>query len=128
MQIKKQHLEVFFLALRGTENVLSLAESRIRDSFMKPLAEVTETYVNDRNKIYVAFCKKDEDGKPAWVDGNKYEFDNEKVEEINKELTTLAEEEVELTPPLFLKEMIEKTEWKPKVGEAALLDEVLTKL
>ncbi len=132
MTIKKANLEVFFYALKGTEGVLTLAESRVRDAFIKPLAEYTDTYLKDRQKIFETFCLKKEDGTndlKTEKDGTQsYQFPTEKLEEINKELKTLAEEEVELEAPEKLKEILEKTEWKPKTGEVAIFDEIITKL
>lgn len=136
MTVKKSHLEVLFHSLKGTEGVLTLAESRIRDSFIKPVAEATETYFKDRTKIYETFCIKKEDGTPDFivtkdkdgVDQTSYQFPPEKLEEINKELITLSEEEVSFEDNEKLKEILEKTEYKPKVGETALLDEVISKL
>lgn len=133
MKIKKISLEALFYALKGTEGVLSLSESRARDSFMKPVGEFADTYNADKVKIYEAFAMKKEDGSIDFKvekskGGNEtksYQFSPEKLTEINKELTTLAQETVELPELSTLKEMLEKTTYKPKVGESALLDEIL---
>lgn len=128
MKIEKSKLEALFNFTKGTENMLSLKESRERDIFIKPLAEVTQTYYEDRNKIYITFCLKNEDGSPALVEGNKYEFPPEKVDEINAELKTLNEEEVEIKTFAITKEILEKSEYKPKIGETEIIDEILAKL
>jgi len=128
MKLKKQHLEVLLNFTKGTEGQLSLAESRLRDSFIKPLSEVTQAYFDDRNKIYLAFCFKNEDGTPALKDGDKYEFARENIDEVNKELLTLADEEVELETPANLKEILEKSEYKPKLLEAEVIDNIINSL
>lgn len=128
MTIKKSYLETLFLFTKGTENVLNLADSRLRDTFIKPLFEITKVYIEDRNKIYLEYCLKNEDGSPELLDGDKYQFPNEKLEEINKELEILGNEEVEVGTHEKLKEILEKSEYKPKVGEAEIIDEILAKL
>ena len=60
MKIPKKCLEVCFLTLKETE--LSLADSRIRDAFMKKLEESINTFYIDRKKVLEKFCKKNEDG------------------------------------------------------------------
>lgn len=127
MKLKKQYLETLFATVKGTEGVLNLAESRIRDEFLKKLVEPTDTFIKDRAKIYETFAIKKEDGSLDLVDGNKYQFPPEKIDEINAELKTLVEEEVEFDTPEKLKEIIEKTDYKPKVGESDIIDEI-TKL
>lgn len=130
MKLKKSSLEALFSLTKGTEGVLNLQESRVRDSFIKPLQEVTQTYFDDRNKIYLEFCNKKEDGSPDLLEGDKYQFPKDKLEEINKELLTLADEEVEVNTtdnPAQIKGILEKSEYKPKVMEAEVIDEVLNK-
>lgn len=127
MRLLKRNLETVFLAFRGTEGVLSLKEARVRDPFMKELTEVTSRFEVDRKKIYEKFCKKNEDGTPDTAD-NKYSFDAEVVEEVNAELATLLDEEVEIEASEGLKEILEKTDYRPKSGETEIIDEVLAKL
>lgn len=128
MKIKKLHAEILFATIKGAEGILSLADSRIRDAFLKDFVEDVKTYLNDKSGIYQTFCKKDEDGNPALVDGDKYEFEKKDLEEINKELLILSEEEIDVPACDKLKEFIEKSEYKPKVGEAEIIDEILAKL
>ena len=128
MKIKKLSLETLFNFAKGTENVLSLTESRVRDSFIKPLSEITQTYFDDRNKIYLAFCLKKEDGTPDFKNGNQYQFPSEKLSEINKELLILANEEIEVNfsdNPQQIKGILEKSEYKPKLLEAETIDSIL---
>lgn len=130
MQLQKKYLEILFNVLKGTEGELNLAESRIRDSFIKPVADVTDTYFKDRAKIYEAFCLRKEDGSVDFLikDGStSYQFPPEKLEEINKELITLGDEEVELPQNDKIPEFIDKTKYSPKVGEMEIIDEILTK-
>ena len=128
MQTKKINLEVFFNFVKGTEGQLSLSEARARDIFIKPLAELTQSFFEDREKIYKEFCLKNEDGTPALIDGDKYEFSPEDLEQINKELNILANEEVEINTYAISKAILEKSEYKLKVGEADIIDEILAKI
>jgi len=129
MKTTKQCLEVFFLTLKGTEDVLNLAESRVRDAFMKKVATELDTFYADRKKIYEKFCDKDEQGKPIITD-DKYTFLNANMEELNKELQTLADEEVEIPTDKSeeIKSFIEKTEYKPRIGQSELIDKILGKM
>jgi len=128
MKIKKVQLETLFNVTKGTEGVLTLAESRVRDTFIKPLLEHTQRYLEDKQTIYKEYCLKDEKGEPQLVDGDKYEFPKEKLEEINKELVTLSDEEVELETPENIKEILEKTTYLPKIYEAEIIDELINSL
>ncbi len=129
MQIKKAHLEVFFNTLKSTEGVLNLTESRIRDTFMKPLFEVTRTFIEDRENIFQNFCVRDEEKKPILLEGKKYQFEPSVTKEVENELNTLNNEEVELKPlySAELKAILEKTTYSPKVGEVEIIDEILAK-
>lgn len=120
MNVKKQHLETLYLVVKGTENILNLSESRKRDAFMKRLTEALETFYKERKVVYEKLCDKNEDGTPSIIE-NRYTFQN--AEEVNKELTTLLEETVELPP--FEVSILEKTEYKPKIGEAEIIDEII---
>ena len=132
MKVKKQHLEIFFLTLRGTDGVLSLADARIRDAFMKPLGEAVDTMVADRTKIYEKFCDKDEDGKPDTAEG-MYHFSPDIRAEADAELKTLMNEEADVeikwgVTPAKIKEIMEKSDYKPKYGEAEVIDEIIKAL
>lgn len=127
LKLQKKCLVPFFLALRETDGVLSLKDARIRDGFLKTLKEMTATFEVDRKAIYEHYCVKKEGGVPDIVN-DAYTFKPEVQEELIKELTMLLEEEVELPDTKGLKEILEKTEYKPKTGEAELIDEVLAKL
>lgn len=123
MKIKKGNLEVLFNVVKGTEGVLSLSESRARDAFAKPLKELVETFINDRNSIYDSFSISKElqpDGKTiTWI------FPPEKQEEIQKELETLVSEEVEVEAAPVVKEILEKTTYSPKIGESEVIDSLI---
>jgi len=119
---------VLFNVAKGTEGVLTLPEARIRDNFLKPIIELTQNFYDDREKIYREYCIKNEDGTPALKDGTKYEFNKDKVEQIDMELKTLMSEEVEITAPDTIKEILEKTTYSPKLGEADVIDELLASL
>jgi len=125
--MQKRYLEILFQVLKGTEGVLNLAESRKRDSFIKEVGKALETFYADRLAIYVKFCRKKEDGTPDIID-DKYHFEPEVVKEADAELKILLDEEVNLTVPENIKEIIEKTTYAPKVGEVELIDELTEKL
>lgn len=125
MQIKKSYLEVLYLVLKETE--LNLAGSRTRDNFLKKLEDPLNTYYTDRTKIYTEYCNKKEDGTPDTEDG-LYHFNQEVKEALVKELDVLNNEVVELSAPEELKDIIEKTNYKPKVGEVEAIDEILKNL
>lgn len=116
MQLEKKYLLTFFLALKETDSQLSLKEARIRDSFMKPLLEAAQTYEKDRNNIYKTYGELKED---------KYHFKPEDVEKVNSEIEELNNETVELPATPSLKEILEKTEYKPKIGESEQIDHIL---
>lgn len=126
MNIQKGKLEVLLNFTKGTTGLLTLAESRIRDTFAKGVADKTQEYLNEREEIYKHFCIKKEDGTPDLKDGNKYQFNPADLDAINAELKTLADEEVEITKPDGIKEILEKSEYKPQMGEAEIIDELVT--
>lgn len=125
--MQKKHLELFYNLLKGTDGVLNLSESRIRDSVMKTVEQPLIQFGEDRKKIYETFCDKDENGKPDIADG-KYKFTDPVLPEVNKELKTLYEEPVNLTLIAGVKEILEKTNYTPKYGEMELVDEIISKL
>lgn len=120
--MKKSQLETLFNVLKGTEGTLNLAESRRRDAYLKPLIEALETFYKDRVKIYEKFCTKKEDGTPD-IEGGKYIFPTESLEETNKELETLSQETITIEGDI--KDLLEKSEYKFKIGEAEILDKIL---
>ncbi len=129
MTLKKSSLEAIFNLAKGTEGRISLIEARVRDSFIKPLQELTQTYYDDREKIFKVFCLKKEDGTPDLLEGDKYQFkEKEKIEEMNKELITLSEEEVEFSVPNTIKPILEKSDYMPKIFESEIIDDFFSKL
>lgn len=132
MKVKKQNLEVFFKVLRGTDGVLSLQDARVRDAFMKPLGAAVDTMGAERNKIYDKYCTKDEDGNPDTTDG-RYKFEKDIVEEVNAELALFMEEVVDVpyewgVGATKLKEIVDKSQYKPAYGEAAQIDEIIKEI
>lgn len=125
MKIKKQLLEPLYNLTKGTGGVLSLSEARKRDVFFQELEKIVARFDEDRQKIYKAFCIKKEDGTPDLKDGDKYQFPVDKVEEMNTELENLYAEEEEIETAQDLKLILEKSEYKPKINESVLIDEVL---
>lgn len=127
MKLEKKYLEVLYKTIKGTEGVLTLAEGRIRDAFMKDVTEATTQFENDRRVIYEKFCTKTEDDKPDVSDG-KYHFKPSDVKDIQSELDVLYAEEVELPDNERIKEIIERTQYKPEIGEAEKIDHIISKL
>lgn len=125
MNLPKKYLELFFNILSETD--LGLADARLRDSVVKSLQEPFKDYNLARKTIYETFCNKTEDGKPD-IQDDKYHFSPDVTESVNKELITLLEEEVSIVVenPEKLKEILENTSYKPKVGEAEAIDVILT--
>jgi len=122
MKVKKQYLEILFSTLKGTENLLSIAESRKRDAFLKELAPKLDNFYKERSFIYETFCDKKEDGTPDIRD-DQYRFDPAKLEEINSELETLGNEQVIIDLPI--NGILEKSEYKPKLGEVEIIDKLI---
>lgn len=129
IHVPKKYLEIFFHLAKGTEGVLSLKEARIRDHFLKSFIPIVQTFEEDRKKIFEKFCTKTEDGSPDVADG-QYKFDKGVQKELTEELELLHEEAVEISvlTPEILKDILERSEYKPKVGEAEVIDEILAKL
>ncbi len=130
MTIQKKNIEVVFLALKETSP--NLADARIRDSFLKPLGEALDQLNRDKTAIYVQYCDKNEDGSPKIELGN-YHFKTEDIDTINEELNTLFDETVDIptdnpSVPEKLKELIEKTNYSPKIGEVEIIDSFIATL
>lgn len=129
MTIKKGELETLYLLTKGTEGQLNLAESRTRDAFMRPLLAATQTFEAERRAIYEKFCKKNEDGTPD-VAENLYVFPPDVLEDVQSELKTLYFEDasVPVTMPEALKNVLERSAYSPKIGEAEVIDSLLARI
>jgi len=127
MQIKKKILEPLLKTLQGTEGLLDFRTSRIRDKFVLELIEITNRFLKDKSKIINLFCKRDENDKPIMID-NKFQFKEEDIEEINKELVTLYEEKENIEFPEEITEIIKKSNYKPLIGETEMIDEIINEL
>lgn len=130
MTLEKKELEMVFNVLKETN--LNLQDSRIRDSFLKQVGIELDQFNKDKTAIYLEYCDKNEDGTPEIVDG-KYHFQNNVLEKINDEITTLLSETVELSidnPDTLdkIKSFVEKTDYSPKIGEVEIIDSFITKL
>ncbi len=126
MVFKKKYLVVFLKALQETN--LNLVDSRIRDEFHKSLFETTREFEIGQQAIFKEFCIKNKDGEPEMTEKGEYQFNvGEPSESVKKETEILLEEEVELTPknPAKIKEFLDLTEYKPKVGESEIIDEII---
>lgn len=125
MKISKKHLELLALLVKEVE--LNLADARVRDSVFKQLVDHITEFGEAKKKIIETFCNKDEDGKPL-IEDNKYSFKTEVIDDLNKEFDVLVGEEVEikLDSTDKLKEIIEKTSYKPKTGEMEQIDTIIS--
>lgn len=125
MKIQKKYLEVLFCAVRDCTG-LGLVEARVRDSFLLEITPAVDKFFVDRKKIYEHFCNKKADGTPDLLEGTKYVFAPEVTKEINEALEVLfaEEEEIAVTDGTIAK-FISATEYKPKVGESKMIDEII---
>lgn len=126
MHFQKKYLEIFIKTLKESE--LSLAEARFRDSLAKALVDAYNQYLEDRATIFKKFCDKNLDGSPTIVE-DQYHFKSEVLDDVNAELIILGDEEITFSSdPEKAKQIIEKTEYKAKTGEALSVDELLNQL
>lgn len=127
MTTEKKNLELLYLVLKETK--LTLTDARIRDRFMKSVGEQYEAFQKDRTAIYHEYCDKNEVGEPEITDGN-YHFKNEVLEQVNKELNILYNEQVGFEPQQKekIKEFIESTLYSTKPGEAEIIDSFIEQL
>ncbi len=116
--MKKKFCELLYTVLAGTEGALGFADSRIRDEFMKVLKEKVIEYQEARNKLLTSL------GKPMPEKEGYYSF----TPEYNKELEILNEEVMALPNQPKIKEFVALTSYRPKIGEAEMLDEALATL
>lgn len=126
MKIQKKYLELLFRAVSGYKTD-KLADARIRDSFLKTLSDNVDTFIKDRNDVYVKFCNKDEEENPIITD-NKYTFKKEVIVDLNKELNILIEEEIDIESSSNnekIKEFIENSKYETEAGESLAIDEIL---
>lgn len=123
MKLQKKYLELLFKVVKDYKTS-KMVQARIRDGFLRELSVSTDQFIKDRNDIYIKFCNKNEAGEPDIVD-DKYKFEPKLLEEINTELKTLGEEEVELKTPPELKNMIEESSYETQAGETTIVDEII---
>jgi len=127
MKIKKSHLKVFIEALAGSDE-LNLRDSRTRDGAIKKLAEAHEEFVADSKKVVLEFCEKGEDGEPNMQvrNGNTtYNFSKEELVKYQDETNLLNEEKISFVATDDIVAFVEDTNYKPKVGGAEIIYEVL---
>lgn len=114
--MKKKHLEVLIKVFQNTK--LNLAESRMRDTFLKSLYEAHKTYTEEKTKILEHLGTKNDD--------DTYHFEADKKEEALKEIGILVEEPVEIYFDKKLKPLAELTTYTPEYGEAELFYEAMS--
>ena len=79
--------------------------------FLKATDEDEKFYNEKRNELIQTFVTRDKDGKIV-VENNQYKFTDENLSEINKQVTELANTEVEIPESLkFSSEELEKMEF-----------------
>lgn len=126
MKIKKGNLTLLVDVLKKTD--LGLKDARERDAFLLKLNQDIEQFHKDQDKIYRQFARKKEDGElDITKNGNQinYSFDNDKFDEMQKELELFYSETITVKPTENLPKFIEDTTYKPKVGQVEYIDEIL---
>lgn len=114
--MKNKHIEIITKVLFETD--LSFKDARIRDAFLKELGAKHSEKEENRKKILEALGEINREK-------NIYEFpDAEKGEQAVREINTLEEEEIKIELPEELKTFIEGTNYKPRVGEANIIDSI----
>lgn len=126
MKLQKKYIELLFKVVKGYKTP-KMAPARLRDSFLGDLIPSVDQFHKDRSDIYIKFCDKKEDGEPDIVD-DKYKFAPGLLKEINEELTTLGDEEVEIKTIPELKNMIEESSYETEAGETVSIDEIIAKI
>lgn len=129
MKLEKKYLPVFLKTLQATN--LNLIDSRIRDDFHKELFETTRDFEIAEQAVFKEFCIKNKDGEPEMTVSGQYQFTlGENSDNATKEREVLLAEEIELNPknPAKIKEFLNLSEYKPKVGEIEMIDFILTQL
>lgn len=121
-------MELLVLTLQEIKDI-SLAEGRIRDVFYTQAVEKYIASDKERVKVIENFCKRDDDGKPVVIAG-QYKFNDEVIEEYNKEISLFFQETVEL--PSDNKDQIvsfiERTKYEPKAGQSVIIDALLAEI
>lgn len=130
MKLKKRELEITYLVFGNVE--ADLAGCRVRDAILKPLKEEVDNFYKERKDIGEKYADKNEDGTSK-IENDMYVFPKKDEEKVNKEFNTLLDEEVEIpekpgTTGQKLKELMEATQYKPKLGETAIIDSIIARI
>jgi len=123
MKIQNKYLKLAVETMMMTPCVYS--DAKLRDIFGRNLLQAHKTYDEKRLSLCEQMCDKDDQGKPVTKDKN-YVFSDTIKPEFDTKLTDLMNEEIEI-PLRFgdahrLKNMIEKTQYTPAVGEAEIIE------
>lgn len=118
MQITKEEALILQKVLVGTQEKLDFAESRVRDKFLKSLAPEIQSYYEARNKLLISLAEK--------IEGEENRFNL--TPKFLEEEKILNEETIELPDEPKLKDFIELSDYKPKIGEIDLIDNILSKI
>ncbi len=121
MKLKKSQIEAVATAINYP--IKNFSDARKRDVFMKSLQEQFKLFTEQQQAIYTEFCEKDEEGKPSLIEENKYQFKNEVLPDLDKELGTLYNEEIEVQGDI--KDIIINSQAELKTGMTDILQEVL---
>lgn len=127
MTLKKKYLTLFYLTLAEADTG-SLAEARIRDSIAKEVLANLKDFEKDRQKIHLEYCIRNEKDEPELTPEGLFKFKiGEVFDKVKAEVATLEGEEVDLKvkDTVKVKELIEGTKYKPKVGETEIIDELI---
>lgn len=118
MQITKEEALVLQKVLVGTQEKLDFADARVRDKFLKSLAPEIQLYYEARDKLLISLADR--------IEGEENRFNL--TPKFLEEEKILNEETIELPDEPKLKEFIELSEYKPKIGEMDLVDSILSKI
>lgn len=124
--MEKKYIELLFKVIKGYKTSKMIL-GRSRDALLRDLTPLIEQFYKDRNEIYIKFCNKKEDGTPSMVE-DKYEFNNNILNEVNAELGILGNDKFELKFPDSTKNMIEESTYETLAGETTVIDEIISKI
>ncbi len=129
MKLKKSQIDLLLKTI-GNSHVV-FAEARLRDSIGKTLVELYEKFEEVRLTICKELATKNEAGEPVEKEG-MYIFTDEARVTLKEKVGVLMDEEVDIplksVDAARLRRIVEVTEYKPEVGEVAMIEDILAKI
>lgn len=122
MKLKNKQLEPLIKKINYP--MKKFADARTRDRFAKSLSEEYDNFIKNRQEIVKALAKKDKKGEPI-VENDQYQFDPKNIDKLNKEITELLDEEVEINTTVTIPQvrvMIENSTNDFNMGETDAFD------